>query len=212
MWPSPVACVAVRRMQVPRTGSPQRGTCRHARAPRGHRPPGVARTRSRPRGNQAGAQAAASRLSSPPLATRGRKDLGSPPGPEVQSTSRLRAHQWGLVTRAAPSRGPAGALARSIARAPPEGKWPRGEPTAARRSGKLVRRERCVQYQQGKVEGDHDAHNVKDTVFGAVVGPIAREELDEGAAEEDAHQRGLRGDGERVEAITRVRLDELDER
>eukprot|EP00964_Phaeocystis_antarctica_P104532 scaffold69629_cov69-Phaeocystis_antarctica.AAC.1 len=38
-------------------GSPH-SPCRHARAPRGHRPPGVARTRSRPRGNQAGAQAA----------------------------------------------------------------------------------------------------------------------------------------------------------
>eukprot|EP00964_Phaeocystis_antarctica_P024384 scaffold13663_cov71-Phaeocystis_antarctica.AAC.3 len=38
-------------------GSPH-SPCRRARAPRGHRPPGVARTRSRPRGNQVGAQAA----------------------------------------------------------------------------------------------------------------------------------------------------------
>ena len=44
-----------------------------------------------------------------------------PPGPEVQSTSRLRADYAGPVTRAAPrARGPAGALARGIAPTPPE--------------------------------------------------------------------------------------------
>jgi hypothetical protein len=52
--------------------------------------------------------------------------VGSPPGPEVQSTPRLRADYFMrtlfAVTRAAPrARDPAGALARGIARTPPEG-------------------------------------------------------------------------------------------
>ena len=38
-------------------GSPH-SSCRRARAPRGYRPPGVARTRSKPRGTQVGTQAA----------------------------------------------------------------------------------------------------------------------------------------------------------
>ena len=44
------------------------------------------------------------------------RDLGSPPGPGVQSTSRLRAHRGPRYTRSPLARGPAGALARSTAR------------------------------------------------------------------------------------------------
>eukprot|EP00964_Phaeocystis_antarctica_P162416 scaffold136673_cov115-Phaeocystis_antarctica.AAC.1 len=79
------------------------------------------------------------------------------------------------------------------------------------RSGELDRRERHEHDKHRKVERHHNAHDREHIVIVVIVGigrggavvrgtvdAVARGELDEGAAEEDAHQRELRGYCKRV--------------